>query len=93
MYASTECMPLRTSVIMNSGAMPVLALLLAAAAYGSCWALYDLYRVLLNLSNERPDFLPPTKGATVRAPKTPLPGGGTTEAVVEIDGSAASQIP
>ncbi len=74
--------------------MPVLYLLLVAAAYGFFCALYDLYRVFqLNTSGERLDFLPPQEGATVRAPKKPLPGGRAAEAEVEADGSAVSQVP
>lgn len=74
--------------------MPIVYLLLTAAAYGFVCASYDIYQILrFEVSGARPDFLPPQEGAAVRVPKTPLPSGGAVEAEVELDSSAASQIP
>jgi hypothetical protein len=73
--------------------MAVLYLLLVAAAYGSCCAVYDIFQFSMNTNSARPDFLPPQEGATVKAPKTPLSGGSAAEAEIEIDGNAVSQVP
>lgn len=74
--------------------MVILYILLITATYGLACAMYDLYRVLTNKIDriDRPDFLPPSNGATVRVPKTPLPGGNTIAAAIS-DGSAISQTP
>jgi hypothetical protein len=74
--------------------MTILYLLLATAIYGFAIAIYDVYRVLTTKIDrrDRPDFMPPSDGATVGAPKTPSPGGNMAAATI-IDGTPISQTP
>jgi hypothetical protein len=80
--------------------MTIFYVLLVAAAYGCCCALFDTYRAL-RFGNDflwsgradRSDFWPPEDGTKVRLPKTPFSGGGDAAARVEIDGNALSRVP